>query len=296
MPHINHRYLILLLLLGAAAAASQSHDSNWLRRTATDTTVVRCVNDSLTHMRVPPGSMGMMFPDSMYCRIEILPMDSIPHPYDSTFIGWCRIRLGSDSLHFNYMNCDTGWGASQHMMQFMSGLRCQIYWDSLRGDSSLRHWRPTGVLAWTGSEWAPVPAVSFVGNTAGFSTSRVYSAYAVIGSPAAVTPVGDEEGTPGAFVVSQNYPNPFNPSTTIKFQLPGAATITLKVYNALGQVVATLLERVEYNEGEHNVVFAAPTFSSGLYYYQLEVEGYTGTREVNTTTRYTWTKKMLLVK
>lgn len=296
MIFLRHSFLIPILLLSTGMAASQTHDSNWLRRTATDTTVVRCVNDSVTHMRVPPGSMGMMFPDSMYCRIDLMPLDSIPHPYDSTFIGWCRINLGSDSLHFNYMNCDSSGGAGQHMIQFMGGLQCRIYWDSLRGDSSLRHWRPTGVVGWTGSAWVSVPAVSFVGNTASFSTSQLYSAYAFTGSPSAVTSVVDQGEVPEAFVLSQNYPNPFNPSTTIQFQLPADATVTLKVFNALGQAVATLLERAEYGKGEHTVEFDAPALSSGLYYYQLEVEGKVGTRAKSSTTRFTGVRKMLLVR
>jgi hypothetical protein len=76
---------------------------------------------------------------------------------------------------------------------------------------------------------------------------------------------------PKQFGLSQNYPNPFNPTTTIDFTLPADAFVTLKVYNMLGQEVATLLNREEMSEGDNSVDFDAARLSTGVYYYRLVV-------------------------
>jgi hypothetical protein len=76
---------------------------------------------------------------------------------------------------------------------------------------------------------------------------------------------------PKKFELSQNYPNPFNPTTTIEFSLPADAFVTLKVYNMLGQEVATLLNREEMSEGDNSVDFDAARLSTGVYYYRLVV-------------------------
>ena len=67
----------------------------------------------------------------------------------------------------------------------------------------------------------------------------------------------------------QNYPNPFNPATNIRFYIPKAANVTLKIYSVIGQEVATLVNR-ELNAGQHNFEFNASHLSSGLYYYRIE--------------------------
>lgn len=73
---------------------------------------------------------------------------------------------------------------------------------------------------------------------------------------------------PQAFNLEQNYPNPFNPKTTIKFQLPVSSTVSLKVYNVLGQEVADLING-EMNAGTFEAAFDASKLSSGIYYYKL---------------------------
>ncbi|NIV91837.1 T9SS type A sorting domain-containing protein [candidate division KSB1 bacterium] len=72
------------------------------------------------------------------------------------------------------------------------------------------------------------------------------------------------------FRLLQNYPNPFNPSTTITFSLPQRAAVTLKVYNLLGQAVATLIDGQSYSEGRHQVRFDASDLANGIYYYKIE--------------------------
>lgn len=79
-------------------------------------------------------------------------------------------------------------------------------------------------------------------------------------------------GAPTKFELSQNYPNPFNPSTTINFNLPVDGFVTLKVFNASGKEVATLLNESR-TSGYYSVNFNASNLSSGIYYYSLETNG-----------------------
>ncbi|HPD67907.1 MAG TPA: T9SS type A sorting domain-containing protein [Ignavibacteriales bacterium] len=86
----------------------------------------------------------------------------------------------------------------------------------------------------------------------------------------------------------QNYPNPFNPTTSIKFALKTDAMVNLKIYNILGQEVATLVNN-EMTAGMKTINFNASNLASGVYIYRLEVLGKDGSKFVNT-------KKMMLLK
>ena len=78
-----------------------------------------------------------------------------------------------------------------------------------------------------------------------------------------------QEGNPPSQFQLGNYPNPFNPATTIRFSLPRAQRVTLKVFDMIGREVATLLnDRLE--PGQFEVAFNAAGLSSGVYVYRLQ--------------------------
>ncbi|MBK9096569.1 MAG: T9SS type A sorting domain-containing protein [bacterium] len=95
---------------------------------------------------------------------------------------------------------------------------------------------------------------------------------------------GDENSSNlNNFLLEQNYPNPFNPITVIRYQLPVTGKVSLKVYNVLGNEVATLVNS-ELSAGEYELEFNASHLSSGVYYYVLSSGNFSSA------------KKMMLVK
>ena len=78
---------------------------------------------------------------------------------------------------------------------------------------------------------------------------------------------------PREFNLSQNYPNPFNPVTMIKFALPKASFVTLKVYDMLGREVSVLVNG-QKPAGQFIVDFDASSLTSGIYFYRLETNGF----------------------
>lgn len=83
-------------------------------------------------------------------------------------------------------------------------------------------------------------------------------------------PVSIDRGVevPEGFELEQNYPNPFNPTTAIRYSIGEAGMTTLRVYDMLGRVVATLVNQ-EMPAGTHNVTFNADQLGSGVYLYEL---------------------------
>lgn len=92
------------------------------------------------------------------------------------------------------------------------------------------------------------------------------------------------EGLPVKFEMEQNYPNPFNPSTNISFGLAKPSKVSLKVFNMLGQEVATLLSNEFRASGYYSINFDASSLSSGTYIYSISTE------------EGSITKKMMLIK
>jgi hypothetical protein len=90
-------------------------------------------------------------------------------------------------------------------------------------------------------------------------------------------------GTPKNFELNQNYPNPFNPATVIKYQLPSSSFVTLKIYDTIGNEVATLVNE-QKDSGDYEVKFDGSSLASGMYIYQLNAG------------EFVITKKMILLR
>jgi len=91
--------------------------------------------------------------------------------------------------------------------------------------------------------------------------------------------VGDNSTTPIAYGLDQNYPNPFNPSTVITYAIPHQERVQIKVFDILGNEVATLVDGIA-TQGAHSVRWNASGVSSGVYFYRMTAGAFTATRRL----------------
>lgn len=157
------------------------------------------------------------------------------------------------------------------------------YLSGAAGASGVIKKSTNGGLTWTTMTTAGLTGITHmefhkVGNT-------VYG-YAVAGDGSVLKLVdvltGIEDpssNVPSDYNLSQNYPNPFNPSTTINFSIPKASYVTLKVYDALGQEVASILSR-DLQPGNYSEQFTASSrLASGVYFYKLTAGDFSQTKK-----------------
>jgi hypothetical protein len=80
---------------------------------------------------------------------------------------------------------------------------------------------------------------------------------------------------PTEYALSQNYPNPFNPSTTISYDIPKSSQVSVKIYDMLGRLVATLVDGVQSPSG-YRVEWNPSGLSSGVYFYRIQAQSLDG--------------------
>ena len=131
----------------------------------------------------------------------------------------------------------------------------------------------SAVFQWTapaaGNGTVNFYAAGFQGTT---SSSSGQSRAITLSATESTTGVNPDVALPKAFALNQNYPNPFNPSTTLSYDVPTRSHITLRVYNTLGQEVATLVDE-DRSAGSYSVVWDASGIASGTYLTQLTADG-----------------------
>ncbi|MDQ3019214.1 MAG: T9SS type A sorting domain-containing protein [Bacteroidota bacterium] len=148
---------------------------------------------------------------------------------------------------------------------------------------------------------APVPVIGSLSNPADIYVNKETDTLAIpnagnntvvfhfLDNPVGINHVSNN--TPSSFELYQNFPNPFNPNTIIKYNLPAANFVTLKIYDALGKEVIALVNEKQ-NSGTYEVNFNASGLFSGIYFYKLEaVDLESGSGKIHSDI-----KKMVLVK
>jgi hypothetical protein len=107
----------------------------------------------------------------------------------------------------------------------------------------------------------------------------------IIRSSVGINPINTN--VPDNYKLEQNYPNPFNPTTKIRFEVPlskgGSGVVSLQVFDITGREIATLVNE-QLQPGSYSVTFFGSNFSSGVYFYRIQANGYIAT------------KKMLMIK
>jgi hypothetical protein len=91
--------------------------------------------------------------------------------------------------------------------------------------------------------------------------------------------IEDQSELPKVYTLYPAYPNPFNPATTISFDLPKSSKVTLKVFNILGEEVATLVSD-RLSAGSHSYKWDASSLASGVYMYRLQAGNYVETKKM----------------
>jgi len=95
------------------------------------------------------------------------------------------------------------------------------------------------------------------------------------------TPVSVDEDKyfPSHFALEQNYPNPFNPSTTFRYSIPTHSKVVIKVYDVLGNEIATLMDE-EKTVGTYELTWNAKNHSSGIYFYTISAGSFIETKKM----------------
>jgi len=89
----------------------------------------------------------------------------------------------------------------------------------------------------------------------------------------------DDNQLVSSYNLEQNYPNPFNPSTSIRFSVPERSDVSLKVFDVLGNEVATLISETK-EAGSYDVTFNSSNLASGMYLYTLKAGSFTSTKKM----------------
>ena len=119
--------------------------------------------------------------------------------------------------------------------------------------------------------------VYVIGESGGTGTEYDYVTIKYSQTPTGVYEIGNE--IPENYQLHQNYPNPFNPSTTITCSIPNEEFVSLKVFNTLGEQVATLLNETK-PAGNYSFTFDASELTSGVYFYRLQAGEFSKTKKL----------------
>ncbi|HUI30080.1 MAG TPA: T9SS type A sorting domain-containing protein [Candidatus Acidoferrales bacterium] len=137
-------------------------------------------------------------------------------------------------------------------------------------------WTMVDTTGWNGSSQVECSVncgkYVLVGTLGGILRRQMSQVYTAVDSKSAVE-------IPKDYSLEQNYPNPFNPSTTITYKLPVASPVTMKLYDALGRLVGTLVDERQ-NAGDHSVKFDGSNLPSGVYFCRLEAGVFHDTKKL----------------
>lgn len=139
---------------------------------------------------------------------------------------------------------------------------------------SLSRWNPAGFVYMTWQEDTQPGSAAFTDNAPLSRARQVFYKF-----PVPTLGVDEGNGRAASFKLGQNYPNPFNPATKVDYTVGQSGPVTIKVYNALGQEVATLLNE-HVTAGSYQVTFDGSHLSSGVYIYKMTAGAYQESRKM----------------
>lgn len=198
--------------------------------------------------------------------------------------GWV---LGSNEIRKTTDGCDT-WSYTSIPMSHPYAIKfvtSSLGWCVGQDNTSAVILRTTDAgNTWVVQKVEPLNSyydISFVNQDYGLASGKAIISYTSNGSLTSVNQISSE--VPDKYSLKQNYPNPFNPSTKINYDIKTSGFVSMKVFDALGKEVASLVNENQ-TPGTYQVGFNAAGLNSGIYFYTL------------TTGNFSETKKMILVK
>ena len=229
---------------------------------------------SITPLRPPDfinTQPGMLTNKTSWPYINVSNNDSTDPGFDASLVQTAATKMA--------VFVDTSWHENQ------SGEGIRPYVNPMSDPPSLTSAWPGVASNWAATQGYPVPENLRYSNSA---LQHAGSDGKALGDlnwfPEQITGITSNTNViPTKFNLSQNYPNPFNPSTIINYSIPESGNISLKIYNILGQEVATVFKGFQ-KSGAYTATFDASKFASGVYFYRLQAG------------QFIETKKMILLK
>ncbi len=152
-----------------------------------------------------------------------------------------------------------------------------VTWKWISGTHTTTSDSTTGMNTWDAPIDVNHQTFSFVITSPGLHAyhCKFHASLGMTGTINVVEPteVKNNFSLPKNYSLSQNYPNPFNPTTTVKYSLPTSSLVKVKVFNSVGNQVATLVNEQE-QAGYYRISFDGKDFSSGVYFLQFEANNF----------------------
>ena len=219
--------------------------------------------------------MGSL-PDSIFGQMfEVYPENMPNFKGQNIFAGY---EIDMFNPNENNMMWENGHGGGH--MDFGNNIKIQLHFTDAQLNTYGMNKNNIQAKLWDNqtNSWKSVAStINTQNNTVSFSSSTVSGFVALSGST--VTAVETTESLPTEFVLNQNYPNPFNPSTTISYKLSSDGNVSLKVYDILGNEVASLINDFQ-NAGNYKISFDASRLASGVYFYKLQTSNFVQVRKM----------------
>ena len=208
---------------------------------------------------------GKVYRYNEYCpNSEEFIEDLVMNVGDSTYavrFGYCNEYLSTELLWENYFNNWNNWGieGNRRNYRFVELVTADYFLSTAIGLDYYRLDDDNG--------WKEFVLKGMVKN-------------GVVYGDTTLTDVDDKiNGIPTAYKLDQNFPNPFNPSTKITYEIPVQSNVVLRVYDIIGNEVATLVNEPK-PAGSYNILFDATSLSSGVYFYRMQAGDYIETKKM----------------
>lgn len=186
-----------------------------------------------------------------------------------TNISLLPVELTSFNAKFKMNNVELNWTTETEVNNFGFNVECKMYNEE---------WKTIGFVKGSGNSNTP-KEYSFIDKSP--TSGKLKYRLKQIDNDGSFSYSNEiEVDIPQVFELHQNYPNPFNPTTNIQFSIPGTEFVSLKVYDAIGREVATLVNEVK-EAGIYEITFHGDKLSGGVYFYTLKTGVFRQTKKMN---------------